>query len=116
MMRRQKISTRIVTLVTLLAMFAFGATSAFGMGVCVQDEAQSSGPAQHHEHGGDDQDSGTTAPCQHAALGGLCAFTSLPSESAVFSSGSATPEVVGLLQAQYPHYIAIAAVFHPPRS
>lgn len=114
-MRSQKSSTRIVTLVTLLAMFAFGATSAFGRGACVQHEAQSAGQSQHHEHGGDDRDSGTTTPCQHAALGGVCAFATLPSESATFSTGSPTPVVVRLSEGPYPHFIAITAVFHPPR-
>ncbi|HEY0670949.1 MAG TPA: hypothetical protein VGD27_01720 [Longimicrobiales bacterium] len=114
-MHTRPISTRIVTLVTLLAMFAFGATSAFGAGACVQHEAQSSTQSQHHEHDSGEHDSGTTTPCQHAALGGLCTSATLPSESAAFSSGSPTPVLVRLSDVQYPHFIAVTAVFHPPR-
>jgi hypothetical protein len=113
-MRTQTVYTRFVTLVTLLALFALGGTSAFGASACMHSSQTSAEQPQQHEHGGHDQ-GGNTVPCQHQAAGGMCASATLPAAGGTFSLIAPAGYVTPFIDATLPHSLDPAAVFHPPR-
>jgi hypothetical protein len=113
-MRTRIAHTRIVTTVTLIAMFAFGATSAFGSGMCMQRD-HAAVQQQPHHHGAPAHGTDSSAPCQHASTGGVCASATLPAATAAFSVTSPTIYVARVIEAAPLHRLLAAAVFHPPR-
>src|SRR5215204_4273500 len=111
-MRTRIAHTRIVTTVTLIAMFAFGATSAFGSGMCMQRDQGAVQQEQDH-HGAPAHGTGSSTPCPHAWTGGVCASATLPAATAAFSVTSPTIYVARVIVAPPLHRLSAAAVFHP---
>jgi hypothetical protein len=115
-MRAPKLSARIVTAVTLIALFVVAATPAMGLRTCMQDDAGAAQQFGHRDHPTGHESGSGNAPCPHGSVGGLCATPTMPAAATTFSTNTDTPQSARPLEELRPHSIAAAAVFHPPRA
>ena len=113
MMRSKVVLTRFVTLVTLLAMFAFGASTAYGAGACMLPDTSTL--PEGHDHGQTEPGTPTPEPCQHASQSGPCASATMPASSVSFSVATPTTYVARFAEAPLAWALHSEAVFHPPR-
>ena len=113
-MRTQTLYARVVTFVTFVALFAITATPALGLRTCMERDA-SAAQQPHQNHSGNHEAGGTSIPCPHGALGGLCAAAVMPATNTTFSSDPDGPQVARVADELRPHSVGVAAVFHPPR-